>query len=242
MSDTSNFRNNLLIKFEEIGLVEFKDYCVELVTDMEKRSGQEYNVLRGELAEVLLEALLRNLCSLFDKFGVRYQLIKNLAMIKRGSNGKLYSSEIDVCLCTEYRCYLFEVKSYKGKKTLTNECLLHGFSDMDIYAQSKMHLDFFRECFDDSRLKFVEGRNGIPKPYKLVFFEFSSDGVEDLRDDEWKERIKMLNYKNFHKFFMEELSNKVVQWDLDKIKINMDKLNNNRDMIMDYHLKRLSKR
>lgn len=240
MSNTDNFRNNLLLKYERDGISPFKNYCVELIKELEKKRGQEYNVLRGELAEVLLEALLRNLCDILDDFGIHYELIKNLAMLKRGKNGKLYSSEIDVCLCTEYRCYLFEVKSYKGKKTLTNECLLHGYKDMDIFEQSRMHLDFFTENFDDCRLKFIEGRKNIPKPYRMIFFEFSSDGVRDLRDRVWKDRVKLVTYDNFYKFFIEELSNKVVQWDLDKLRVTLKKLNDNREMIMSYHLARLS--
>lgn len=241
MSNTDNFRNNLLLKYERDGIIEFKNYCVDLVSELEKKRGQEFNVLRGELAEVLLEALLRNLCDIFDKYGIKYELIKNLAIIKRGSNGKLYSSEIDVCLCTEYRCYLFEVKSYKGKKTLTDECLLHGFKDMDIHKQSTLHLDFFRENFDDCRFTFIEGRKNIPKPYKLIFFEFSKDGVKDLRNREWKERVPLITYDNFHKFFIGELSNKVVQWDLIKLRKTLSKFNDNRDMVMDYHLKRLTR-
>lgn len=239
MSNTDNFRNNLLLKYEDSGILEFKDYCVSLMKELEKKHGEEYNVLRGELAEVLLEALLRNLCDIFDEFGIKYELIKNLAMLKRGTNGKLYSSEIDVCLCTEYKCYLFEVKSYKGEKTLTNECLLHGFKDMNIYEQSRMHLDFFRENFDDCRYKFVEGRKNIPKPYKMIFFEFSSDGVKDLRNREWKDRVRLITYLNFHDFFMKELNDKVVQWDLDKLRVTLKKLNDNREMIMSYHLARL---
>lgn len=239
---TSNFRNNLLLKFEDIGISNFKDYCVDLISELEKKHGENYNVLRGELAEVLLEALLRDLCDIFDKYSVKYELIKNLAMIKRGANGKLYSSEIDVCLCTEYRCYLFEVKSYKGEKTLTNECLLHGFSDMNIYEQSKMHLDFFKEIFDDCRYKFAEGRKNIPTPFKLLFFEFSQHGVRDLRSKEWKERVNLIDYKNFYEFFIDELDNKPVQWDLDKLRVTLKKLNDNRDTIMKYHLDRLSMR
>lgn len=239
MSNIDNFRNNLLLKYEDSGILEFKNYCISLIKELEKKHGEEYNVLRGELAEVLLEALLRNLCDIFDEFGIKYELIKNLAMLKRGTNGKLYSSEIDVCLCTEYKCYLFEVKSYKGVKTLTNECLLHGFKDMNIYEQSRMHLDFFRENFDDSRYKFVEGRKNIPKPYKMIFFEFSSNGVKDLRNREWKDRVKLVTYLNFHDFFMKELNDKVVQWDLDKLGVTLKKLNDNREMIMSYHLARL---
>lgn len=241
-NDISNFRNNLLLKFEDMGISKFKDYCIRLISDLEKKRGEEYNVLRGELAEVLLEALLRDLCDIMEKYSIKYELIKNLAMLKRGDNGKLYSSEIDVCICTEYRCYLFEVKSYKGKKTLTDECLLHGHSDMNIYEQSRIHLDFFRHIFDDCRYKFAEGRENIGKPFSLLFFEFSSDGVEDLRSNEWKERIKLINYRNFYKFFISELENNQVQWDLNKLRVTLKKLNENRDIIMKYHVDRLKMR
>ena len=207
MSNVDNFRNNLLIKCENIGIVEFIKYCKQLVKDLETNKGEMYNVLRGELAEVLLEALLRDLCSILDKYSIKYELVKNLAMIKRGKNGKLYSTEIDVCLCTEFRCYLFEVKSYKGEKTLTDECFLHGYKDMNIYEQSKIHLDIFRDIFDECRFKFVEGRRGVPKPYSLIFFELSSKGVKDLRTTEWKERIRLITSDNFYNFFVEELEN-----------------------------------
>ena len=238
MSDINNFRSNLLLKCKKIGLVEFKDYCIELIAGLEKR-GKEYNQLRGELAEVLLEALLQDFCDILESQGIHANLIKNLPLIKR-SNGKLYSSEIDVCLLTEYRCYLFEVKSYKGKKTLTDECLLHGYKDMNIYTQSKMHLDFFNECFGECRLKYTDRRELIT-PFKLVFFEFSHHGVKDLRNNEWKDRVKLLTYENFYNFFIDEYNNwKYPQWNLDKAMKTMIKLDKNRDMIMKYHIERLT--
>lgn len=238
--DISNFRNNLLIKSQDMSVVQFKEYAVELISELEKRSGEDYNKMRGELAEVLLEVLLRDIGGILNEEGYKYQLIKNLAMIKRGKNGKLYSSEIDVCFCTEFKCYLFECKSYKGEKTLTGECMLNGFKKMDIAGQSKMHFDFFKEIFDECRLKYVGGRGNLPKPYKLVFFEFSDKGVTDKRKREDKDRIPLLTYSNFYEFFLDELKNKDKQWDLVKLEKNMKKLDSKRDLIMDYHVKRLN--
>lgn len=238
--DMDNFRNNLLIKAQDMSIVQFKEYSLKLIGELEKKSGEKYNKMRGELAEVLLEVLLRDIGNIINEEGYKYQLIKNLAMIKRGKNGKLYSSEIDICFCTEFRCYLFECKSYKGEKTLTGECTLNGLRKMDIAGQSKVHFDFFKEIFDECRLKYIGGRGNIQKPYKLVFFEFSAKGVIDKRKIEYKDRIPLLTYSNFYNFFLEELKSKDKQWDLIKLEKNMKKLDSKRDLIMDYHVKRLN--
>ena len=239
--ELQNFRNNLILKRQEKNFKQWVRYCKDILAVLEGRGTLKNNQLKGELSEIILEQYLKELQKALLQNGVQSTLIKNLGLVHRSeSNDVLYSSEIDLCLATPYRCYLFEVKSYSGKKTLTKECFLKGTSEIDIFAQSKIHLDFFEMLFDDCRIKYTLGRKGLKSPYKLMFFECSTEPVIDKREQKWVESIPYVNTGNIFKWFAQEIdTNQKIQWDLDKLNERFKQLDGNRDLIMQYHIKRL---
>lgn len=239
-----NFRSNLILKRNSLVFKDWVRYCKDILKVLESRGTLENNQLKGELSEVILEQYLKELQKALLQKGIDSTIIKNLGLVHRSeTNDVLYSSEIDLCLATPYRCYLFEVKSYSGKKTLTKECFLKGVSEIDIFAQSKMHLDFFEMLFDDCRIKYTLGRKGLKSPYKLMFFECSTEPVIDKREQKWKDSIPYVNTGNIFKWFAQEIDDsQKPQWDLKKLNARFRQLDENRDLIMQYHIKRLQQK
>lgn len=242
--ELSNFRNNLILKRKELEFKQWVKYCKDLFQVLESQGTLKNNQLKGELSEIILEQYLKELQEALSQKGINSTIIKNLGLVHRSeTNDVLYSSEIDLCLATPYRCYLFEVKSYSGKKTLTKECYLKGTSEIDIFSQSKTHLDFFEMLFDDCRIKYTLGRQGLKSPYKLMFFECSTEPVIDKREQKWKDSVPYVNTGNIFKWFAEEIDpNQKYQWDLDKLNKRFKQLDENRDLIMQYHVQRLQKK
>lgn len=245
--EISNFRNNLLGQLESMELNTWISYCNEIELNLEKEATQLNNQLRGELAEVILEVLLKDVQSCLKKSGIKSVIFKNMGLVEKRENG-LYSTELDLVFMTEYRCYLFEVKSYSGDKVLTDECMLHGKRDIDIYSQSRLHLDLFKGWFESCRIKHINRGTGLgrlPSPYKLIFFEYSSGAVEDKRDETWRKIIPYLDVSKFHAFWNNEIKalseqSAALQWDINKSVGTMKKLDSSRQKILDYHVSRLN--
>lgn len=240
---TQIFRNNILKERENKTLKEFINYCVTILSQIEKHSTVLYNNLKGELAEIVIEELLLDLQRLMKMKNIDSIVMKNVVLLNRSTNNKLYSTEIDVCLVTPYKVYLFEVKCYKGNKTLTKECFLSGVSKIDVYKQSKYHLEMFDEVFNDCRYKYLNRPTDIVSPFKLIFFNVSCDNILDLREEKWKNIIPCIEYNNFYDWFLKELNDnnytKYVQWDLIKLSKAFKLLNSNRKLLSDYHVNRL---
>lgn len=61
------------------------------------------------------------------------------------TDGKEGFTELDLTLFTPNKVYLFECKSYSGKKRLIDEGLMvtDRFAPFNVYKQSIMHLDNF---------------------------------------------------------------------------------------------------
>lgn len=224
--------------------MEFKDwvkYCIGIVTQLEKDGGELNNKLKGELAEVVLEVHLDKVKQNLEAFGYNCIIVKNLALVHRSTNDKLYSTEIDIALITEYRVYLFECKSYSGKKRITNECTLRSVNTVDVFKQSTYHVDMFEKTFKEHRYRYQD-RKGMQSPMKMIFFEFSSSLADDQRSEEFIEIVPYLNVTNFFEWFADELdeySTRKVQWNLEGLLEAMEVLDDNRELIMKYHLKRL---
>ena len=193
---------------KEEGINGVKAYIDDLYKQTTKRpEGAE---LRGELSEILLHCILQDFC---DKHK-DCCFIKNCCIPSRTTRTGF--TELDLTLCTSKRVYLFESKSYKGKKKLIDECtLVSDLVTTDINAQNQVHLSnlnyLIGGCMDLSSAK-------KQRPYKKCLFTYADGQITDTRTKENKERYPSLDYDNIVEFLERDLASyKEKVWDVQKV-------------------------
>lgn len=223
-------RIKLLEIYENKGLSDTINAGYELMKLCEmKARDQKYRVLKGEIAEVILECELIEL----QKKGLNNSIVlKGLCIPFKDSNS---TTELDVTLITSKRVYLFECKSYSNKPKVTDVCKLG--SSMDIHAQSVLHLkalnQYLGNCYTN---------NNEQKPYKFIFFEMSTQGVEDLREQVNKERIPVVNPLTMIETVYNDYKILEDIWDTKKAYQILKPLSDNSDETFKRHMARILKK
>lgn len=221
---------NLYVKY---GLKALDKKAMELIVECENNrqiTPSVRGIIKGELAEVVVECHIAELI----------KTIPNIACVKglciRSSWGS--TTEIDLLMCTPCRVYLFECKSFSGRKTISDKCFLKGgSSSKDVFGQSAAHL----KVLDEHIRPYMQniGNKGC-SPYKFLLFEFSSDDCCDCREEKYKEMIPLLTLKNIDAWLAEELSKtQKVNWDYTKVYETLKRLNISSAETFEQHLKRM---
>lgn len=199
----------------------------ELMVYCERHANlMEYRQMKGEIAEVVLDFGLRELQNQIKPSIV----LKGLCIPMRDKPNS--TTEMDLLFITSRKIYMFECKSYKNKPKVTGECTLNG--NMDIASQSRFHLKGLHQyigrlCKRDS-----------DKPYKFIFFEMSTEGVDDLRTDENKERIPMVNPNDFIIKLAEDYAKSSDGvWNVKEVAKVLEPLARNSDDVFKKHLNRM---
>lgn len=166
--------------------------------------------VRGELSEIFLEVCIRD-------FVAKHKntfYVKGLCIERK--DGKPGFTELDLTLFTSKRIFLFECKSYSGKKRLIDEgtMVTERFAPFDVFKQNRMHLDNFRKHIDSARLKDLTAG----KPYSISMFSFNNEDILDLRTEEWKLKFP-LNLETTIQDWLEENANPSIEdlWDIKKV-------------------------
>ena len=236
MSDLKDItRKAVLNIYETKGLQAADAKISDLLVQCEtwKDNTRDRSTIKGELSEIYLEYHLR----WWMQYMKHMILVKGLCIKSVASKA---TAEIDILAGTPGRVYLFECKSFKGKKTVTKECFLQGeASSKDVYDQSKYHLELLDQHIADCR--FV--RTSKVPPYKLILFELSTDEADDQREDKWKKAIPLLTPNNFDKWFLNEFSKtQKVLWDYDSLKTRLAVLNADSEAMFKFHMKKINSR
>lgn len=220
-------RTQLLRIYEKKGLTDTLNAGYELMAHCEKNATtQKYKILKGEIAEVILE------CELIELQGKGLTpsiVLKGLCIPFRDSNS---TTEMDVTLITKKRVYLFECKSYSHKPKVTDVCKLG--STMDIYAQSLLHLKALNQYIGNKYNKV-----GEQKPYKFMFFEMSTQGVEDLRTEANKKRIPVINPLTMVDTVVKDYNELQDMWDIKSTYEVLKPLSDNSDAMFQKHMARI---
>lgn len=197
----------------------------------EKISYQLRSEIKGELAEVVLECYLAEI----QKHLSVSVISKGLCI--RDPNTKR-TTEMDVTFFTPCRIYMFECKSYSGRKTITAECTLKNKTvTKNVYEQSVHHMEILNRYLVPFRVN--RDRKGAG-PYKLVLFELSTSECDDQRDDIWKSRIPLVTLDNIWEFLVRELSQTVkVNWDIQRMLPLLQQLDAQSAQLFREHMKRL---
>jgi hypothetical protein len=220
-------RIQLLKIYETKGLTNTLNAGYELMAHCEKNAtAEKYRLLKGEIAEVILECELIEL----QKKGLTPSIVlKGLCIPFRDSNS---TTEMDVTLITKKRVYLFECKSYSHKPKVTDICKLG--STMDIYSQSMLHLKALNQYIGNKYNKVEE-----QKPYKFIFFEMSTLGVEDLRTEENKKRIPVVNPMTMIETLVNDYNDLQEMWDINGAYKILKPLSANSDEVFQQHMARI---
>lgn len=229
-------RNSVMNIFLTKGIQAADEKVKQLLTQCEatsKDNVRDRSTIKGELSEIYLEYHL-----LWWMQHAKYlTCIKSLCMRSKESCA---TAEIDILLASPCRIYLFECKSFKGAKTLTEECFLKGHSsEKDVYEQSRYHLKILNEHIGECRYP----GSYKSKPYKLILFELSSEGINDQRATNWKKNIPLLTMENLDAWIANELQQtSQVQWDYRKLTQILADLDKKSSETFKYHMQKIMNR
>ena len=238
-SDTLNTvtRNAVMDVFHRKGKFAADEKVRELLRQCEswKDRQQERSTIKGELSEVALEYHLLWWLSQVSPL----TCIKSLCMKSKTSDS---TAEIDILLASPFKIYLFECKSFKGEKTVTQECFLQGSSSSkDVYKQSKHHLRILEEHISCCRPVLREPIKIAP--YQLVLFELSSNDLDDQRSDKWKKAIPALTLDTLDEWLLTEFSkNYCTQWDYEKLVPILKYLDSISEQTFKFHMAKILSR
>lgn len=227
-------RYTLLEIYRLHGYERAKKKADEFLTQSRKEASKINNVtagstLRGELAEVLLEIKLREFVN--RNKGTFYT--KSLCIDKLQEPGKY--TELDLTLYTEQGVFLFECKSYYGKKILTEKCLMTvGGREVNIHGQNKMHMEELHKHIGGFKLT-----NG--RVYELVFFQYSEKELIDKRDDEWKTRVPLVEEGTIDEYLKDVESRDVKLWDIEGLYEKIKELNTTSEEKFSKHMVNMKK-
>lgn len=204
--------------------------CEDTKYPVAKRSA-----IKGELAEVVLEVF----CAHLQKILPQCIISKGLCIYKQGD--KRVTTEMDLVLFTPFCTYMFECKSYSGKKTLTDKCFLKSRSSKDVYGQSRMHLDILWPYISPYMVKLPKYPAGNP-PVQMILFELSSGDIDDQREPRYKELFPCLTLDTLLDWAQKEFGRKrVVLYDLARMEPVLRKLDAESAEVFKKHLARLKK-
>lgn len=230
-------RRRILELYESRGLKIAVEKCDELLKDSgrgsaklsEEERRRALAEFRGELAEVVLEVIVRDYVK--NNKGSFY--IKNLVVPK--IEDPTHFNELDLTLFTEGMVFLFECKSYNVDKVLTGDCTIEmeGRDSQDIYKQNFAHLKTFHE-----HLKSFKKSTGIG--YKLIFFDYSLDkySVTDKRGDKEKSKMILTNKNTINKIINENAKNQSM-WEIADMSEYLRPISNSSEKNMKIHLENI---
>lgn len=159
--------------------------------------------IRGELGECVLLIMLEEFIKKNPSMCKDWILSQGLILADLAKGGK-YLTELDVTLFTPKRVYLFECKSYKGEKVLTDKGFLNTKTSK---GGLKPHLDVWDQHFKhfQALLRYISQFLVVPisqvKPCKIIFFDFSQGSLEDRREGKFKKMFPVVDENSLYSIF-----------------------------------------
>lgn len=189
--------------------------------------------LHGEICETVLEMLLDE----YVKARPECTIQKGLILWNKYKPDNGFLTEIDWTLFTPECIYLFECKSYSGKKVMTGAGLLsrENGKSYDVYKQSNIHKETLYAWFEDFVLP-----NKTPL-IQMCMFNFSQGELEDKRTKTAKMEMPVLDEENLLEYLKKESSAEKV-WNVKILKIAGEKLAAKSKELQKTHLRYVQKR
>ena len=194
--------------------------------------------VNGEVCETVLEFGILEFMRKYPKACQDWVLKKGLIVkdINDPNNG--FMTEIDLVLATPQMIYLFECKSYTGKKVLTNECTITTPTrSFDVYKQNFLHAKTFLAQFTPYRCN----KDSEIFPIQLVLFSLAKGEIVDSRSAQNKALMPLVEIENLFALLAKNIptSKKKVPtlWKMLYVKKALDIISNRSDEYRNKHLK-----
>lgn len=225
-------RDTIMACYSQFGIEQADKQIRKIIQQAEhdKISFDAKSEIKGELAEVALEVYLLEI----QKYLRNSMLSKGLC-VRDTLSGR--TTEMDVTFFTPCKIYMFECKSYAGKKILTKECTLQGAHTTDVFSQSQHHMEVLNQYLSTFRInRNVKGC----APYKLVLFELSTTDCEDHREDRWKRIVPLITLDTLWEFLCEEFTApQKINWDFARMLPIVSQLDRESPELFREHMKRM---
>lgn len=200
MSFKSSTNKCILEYYEENGMQKTIELCRAMLYSNDHKDDITFLThVHGEICESVLEVMIAEFIKVnrLDEEGWFYK--KGLIITDKGRAKNRYFTELDLCVFTPKKIYVFECKSYGGDKKITDICTIKKKKggSFDVFDQNYKHADALAKQFQ----KFRTNRSVDAAPYQLVLFDFSTGNTEDVRSDKNKLIMPCLNEKNVLNIF-----------------------------------------
>lgn len=211
MNTQESIRRSILKFYKERDVQQTKSFCRKLLEAQDHKSDKKFkSEVHGEICEALLEVLLLDYINR-NNLQNRWFIEKGMVLKDLNSNNKNFYTELDLTLFTPGKIVLFECKSYAGDKKICDECtIVRTCGEFDVYKQNLNHMKVLnsniKTCF-----------NGKSNAYKMVLFNFSLGTIKDLREEQWKKRMPIIDIDNLDDF-LNVVAKQPSVWDVHKLK------------------------
>jgi hypothetical protein len=169
------------------GYERFIDTAVRL-KKIEGLSGDDFNLAKGLIAELVLECSIKEWQK--QTGTMEWNYTRELYIPHRNGKG---ITEIDVILYSPYTIVVFEVKSYSGRKIVTEACTIRTSRVHDLFAQNGLHIESLMKQIEPLCLSKIGA-------VKSVYFNFSLGDVVDERTLRNKQLIPIVDETNIFAF------------------------------------------
>ena len=175
--------------YDTHGYRAFIDTAVRL-KKIEGLEGDDFNTAKGLIAEIVLVCAIEEWQKQIRKQTEEWNYTRELYIPHRNGKG---ITEIDVILYSPYTIVVFEVKSYSGKKIITQECTIRTHRVHDLFAQNGLHIESLMKQIEPHCLSKVGA-------IKSAYFNFSLGDVVDERIPRNKQLIPVIDETNIFTF------------------------------------------
>lgn len=194
-------------------------------------------LIRGELCEAVLTILLQRFIEDNNLKKKGWFISKGMYLKDLDNPDSSYITELDITLFTPRQIYMFECKSYKGAKTLKDECSIYvkrnGKTSLakDVYDQQFKHFTALLKYVKP----FLNNVKSPVAPFKIIYFDFSDGDIKDVREDKYKVRMPLVDENTLYSLF-DNYNSIPDYWDIKGIYKVVQIVNKNKNKLDKKHL------
>lgn len=191
--------------------------------------------VHGEVCESILEVMIKEFLKK-NNLEKRWFYTKGLVLKDLNNLDSDYLTEIDFILFSPHKIFLFECKSYGGKKYLKDKCTIVRAKKkpFDVFKQHEKHSNVLLNNFLGFRAPEKEGEEKIA-PVQLLLFDFSNGDLTDQRTELWKKVMPVVDENTLGKF-LSNYKDVPGNWDVKALYKAVKMINKNNDKRRDKHL------
>lgn len=235
MSYKSNTNFVLVSDYKTHGIQHTIRLAIAMLQSTAHKGDEEFRTtLHGEICETILELGLQVYKKQHSRETAEWFWKKGLILKDPTSQKSRYLTELDLALFTPQMIYIFECKSYSGKKVLSGKCTLQTENRCcDVYRQNAGHEETLLKNINAFRLPGEAAYKAAGT--QKVLFSFALGELEDTRADENKKEMPCLTYSMLFPY-LEATTKGSRVWNMVALKKAMDVIEKAGDSLSKKHL------